>query len=342
MKRFFKFLISIFLTISLISVLIFLNASFELSKEMGKPANYLIKTIYQASTQNPYLSKDKINFLILGLDERNDSLEVTQTTDTIILASLNLKTFKINTISLPRDLWDYQLNTKINQIYPLSLTQSDKFSYIKENFKTITGQNIDHVLIIKTDSLIDFVKLIGGVDLNLDIGFIDHQYPNPDYIASPSAKIPIYKTVEFKSGQIHLDESNITEFVRSRHGGETAAQGGTDIGRIHRQQLLLEALISKIKSGFFNLDSKQIIGLYQLWDQKIIKDISDTQALQVFSSIGNNFSKLELNKIDIKIGNSQKDGLIYHPIKFINPQWVYLPSDDKYLLLQTFIKESLN
>lgn len=341
MKRFFKFLISFFLGILLISILIFLNASFELSKELGKPANYLIKTIYQASTQNPYLSKDKINFLILGLDERNDSLEVTQTTDTIILASLNLKTFKINTISLPRDLWDYQLNTKINQIYPLSLTQSDKFSYIKENFKSITGQNIDHVLIVKTDSLIDFVKLIGGVDLNLDIGFIDHQYPNPDYIASPSAKIPIYKTVEFKSGQIHLDESNITEFVRSRHGGETAAQGGTDIGRIHRQQLLLEALISKIKSGFFNLDSKQIIGLYQLWDQKIIKDISDTQALQVFSSIGNNFSKIDLNKIDIKIGNNQKDGLIYHPTKFINSQWVYIPSDKDYKSLGEFINSSI-
>lgn len=342
MKRLFKFFISGILFISLIFVLIFLNASFELSKSMGKPANYLIKTIYQASSQNPYLSKDKINFLVLGLDERNDSLEVTQTTDTIILVSLNLKTFKINTISLPRDLWSYQLNNKINQIYPLSLNQTDKIAFIKENFKYITGQDIDHILIVKTDNLIDFVKLIGGVDLNLDIGFVDHQYPNPDYIASPSAKIPIYKTVEFKSGQIHLDESNITEFVRSRHGGETAAQGGTDIGRIHRQQLLLEAVISKVKSDSFSLTSQQLSSLYKLWDQKIIKDVSDVQAIQMLSVIGNNFFNLNLNKIDIKIGNNQKDGLIYHPTKFINSQWVYLPSDDKYLLLQNFIKESIN
>ena len=341
MHRFFKFIISSFLIFFLVLILIFLNSSFEISKSVGKPANYLIKTIYQASTKNPYLSKDKINFIVLGLDERNDSLEVTQTTDTIIFVSLNLKTFKLNMVSLPRDLWSYNINTKINQIYPLSLEQPDKFSYIKDNFKSITGQDIDHVLIVNTNNLIDFVKLIGGVDLNLDVGFIDNLYPNPDYIASPSANIPIYKTVEFKSGQIHLDESNITEFVRSRHGGETAALGGTDIGRIHRQQLLLEAIISKIKSNSFIPTQDQLFGLYKLWDQEITKDINDIQIFQIFSSISSGFSNLSLNKIEIKIGDSQKDGLIYHPTKFINSQWVYLPSDSEYKSLQEFINSSI-
>lgn len=341
MHRFFKFIISSFLIFSLVLTLIILNSSFEISKSIGKPANYLIKTIYQASTKNPYISQDKINFLVLGLDERNDSLEVTQTTDTIMFVSLNIKTLKINTISLPRDLWAYNLNAKINQIYPLSLKESDKFAYIKENFKFITGQKIDHVLVVNTDNLIDFVKLIGGVDLNLDVGFIDKQYPNPDYIASPSASIPIYKTIEFKSGQIHLDESNITEFVRSRHGGETAAQGGTDIGRIHRQQLLLEAIISKIKSNSFILDKNQLSGLYQLWDQRITKDISDTQIFQILSAFNTGFTNLSLNKIEIKIGDTQKDGLIYHPNKFINSQWVYLPSDSEYKSLQEFINSSI-
>ena len=341
MKHFFKFIISSFLIVFLILTLFFLNASFEVSKAIGKPANYLIKTIYQASTKNPYISKDKIIFLVLGLDERNDSLEVTQTTDTIILVSLNLKTFKLNTISLPRDLWSYEINNKINQIYPLSLEQPNKFDFIKEKFKYITGQNIDHVFIINTNNLIDFVKLIGGIDLNLDIGFIDNKYPNPDYIASPSASIPIYKTVEFKSGLIHLDESNITEFVRSRHGGQTAAQGGTDISRIHRQQLLIEAIISKVKSDSLISEVPQISGLYQLWDQKIIKDISDIQAFQIFSVINTGFSNLNLNNIDIKIGENQKDGLIYHPDTFINKQWVYLPSDQEYKSLKEFINNSI-
>ncbi|MPN37580.1 hypothetical protein SDC9_185100 [bioreactor metagenome] len=196
-------------------------------------------------------------------------------------------------------------------------------------------------MIINTNNLINFVKLIGGVDLNLDIGFIDKKYPNPDYIASPSASIPIYKTIEFKAGQIHLDESNITEFVRSRHGGETAAQGGTDIGRIHRQQLLLEAIISKIKSNSFIPDKNQLAGLYKLWDQEIVKDINDTQVFQILSTFNSGLSNLSLNKIEIKIDDSQKDSLIYHPTKFINSQWVYLPSDKEYKALQDFINSSI-
>lgn len=338
MHRFLKFIFTFIAISTIVVILVFLNATFEISKSIGKPANYLIKTLFSASKENPYLSKDKINFIVLGLDERNDSLEVTQTTDTIMFVSLSLKDFKINTISLPRDLWYYDINAKINQIYPLSLDQPDKFIFIKEKFKNITGQDIDHVLVINTNNLIDFVKLIGGVDLDLDIGFVDNQYPNPDYIADPSSGAPIYKTVEFKSGPVHLDESNITEFVRSRHGGETASQGGTDIGRIHRQQLLQEAIIDKIKSGSFEIQKSNLLGLYQLWDQKIIKDVSDVQLFQIFSTINSNFSNLSLNKIEIKIGETQKDGLIYHPNKFINSQWVYLPSDPEYKSLKEFIQ----
>jgi anionic cell wall polymer biosynthesis LytR-Cps2A-Psr (LCP) family protein len=342
MRRLFKFLITFFIALTIISVLLFLNASFEISKSLGQPTNYLIKTIYQASKSNPYLSKDKLNFIILGLDERNDSLEVTQTTDTIMFASFNLKTSKINTISLPRDLWSYDINAKINEIYPLSLKESDKFSFIKDKFKKIINQDIDHVVVMSTDNLIEFVKIIGGVDINLEQGFVDKQYPNPEYIKTPSKDIPIYKTIEFKSGPIHLDESNITEFVRSRHGGETVAQGGTDLARIKRQQLLIEAIIVKIKSGQFIQTESQITSLYKFWNQSLIKDITDVSALQIVSVASPNLSNLSLNKIELEIGETAKTGVIYHPIKFTNKQWVYLPVDDQYQKLQEFIKTSIN
>lgn len=343
MRRLFKFLFTLFIVLTLVFILSFLNASFRLSKSLGKPSNYLIKTIYSASKNNTYASKDKINFIILGLDERNDSLEVTQTTDTIIFASLNLKTSKINTVSLPRDLWSYDLNSKINEIYPLSLKEADKFSFIKNHFQKLINQDIDHVVIITTDNLIEFVKVINGVDLTLEKGFIDNQYPNPDYIKDPSSDAPIYKTIEFKSGLIHLDESNITEFVRSRHGGETAAQGGTDIARIQRQQLLIEAILEKIKTGtFITTDESQFINLYHFWDKNLVKDITDVNAFQIISTISPIISNISLNKIELEIGETPKTGVIYHPLKFINKQWVYLPVDDQYQKLQEFIKTNIN
>jgi len=313
-----------------------------ISKKMGKEINYLPKVIANIKEDNKYSNKEKINFMILGLDERNDSLEKTETTDTIIFASLNLKNYKINTISLPRDLWSYSLNQKINEIYPQSLNQADKFSYIKDNFKYITGQDIDHVIIINTNSLVDFVKLIGGVDLNLDQGFIDNKYPNPEYIKNPSKEVPVYKTIEFKSGPVHLDESNITEFVRSRKGGETAAQGGTDIARIQRQQLLIEAIIDKIKSGKAIQNPSQVFDFYKFWDQKIIKDITDIDVIEIFSLLDKNISNLSINKSEIKVGETNKDGLIYHPTKFINKQWVFIPSTQDYQGLHEFIGQSTN
>ena len=42
----------------------------------------------------------------------------------------------------------------------MSLNQTDKIAFIKENFKYITAQDIDHVLIVKTDNLIDFKEAL--------------------------------------------------------------------------------------------------------------------------------------------------------------------------------------
>mgnify|MGYP001806047930 CR=1 FL=1 len=326
---FFTFLFSIILFLSLIS------------RSIGQQPSYLIETIYSSIKSNPYKSMDKINFLILGLDKRDDVLEKTVTTDTIIFASFNLKTFKLNLISTPRDLWFYEKETKINGLYPISLETNNSFDFLKQNFEILYGQKINHILVITTDNLIKFVDIIGGVDLNLEKGFIDNQYPNPEYIKNPSSNIPIYKTISFSSGQIHLDKTNVTEFVRSRKSSETAADGGTDIGRIKRQQLLIEAILAKIKSGDFVKNKSQLNDLYSFWSRDITKTISNLDAIQIGLALNKNIDLISINKIDIPVGQNAKTGIIYHPNKFINKQWVFITNDDKYKDFQKFISESI-
>ena len=312
------------------------------SKTIGKSPNYLLETIRDSAKSNPYESKDKINFLILGLDKRDDSLEKTTTTDTIIFASLDLKSYKLKLISTPRDLWFYPKNTKINGLYPMALeTGSDQFNFLKTNFQQLYGQSIDHVVIITTDNLINFVNLIGGVDLYLEKGFTDNQYPNPDYIKNPVPSIPKYKTISFPSGQIHLDQTNITEFVRSRKGAETAIQGGTDIGRIQRQQLLIEAILAKVKSGQLINNFDQIKNLYYFWDKDLSKTLTDKDIIQIADVLGENITQISINKIDIPIGTTAKNGIIYHPNKFINKQWVFITADEQYQAFQKFINDSI-
>lgn len=337
--------------ITLVFVLALIGISFAgfhfgvkyLAKNLNQSPEYVTDFVKQVShsTGNPYKDKEKINFMILGLDKRDDLLEKTQTTDTLIFASSNLKDYKVSLISIPRDLWFYDINAKVNEVYPQSLGQSDQFGFIKEKFQKLTGQDIDHVLVLTTDNLIQFVNLIGGVDVTLEQGFTDNQYPNPDYIKNPKSGAPIYKTVEFSAGQIHLDQSNITEFVRSRHGGETVAQGGTDLARIQRQQLLIQAVLDKIKSGKFISHPSQVFDYYRFWNENLSKDISDIQVIQIASLIGENFNKISLNKLEIKVGASAKDGLIYHPTTFINKQWVFIPSDKDYKSFQQFFSDSI-
>lgn len=341
--KLFKIIIKIIFSIIFLIIFSATIASSIISRSIGKSPNYLIETIYNSVKSNPYQSQSKINFLILGLDKRDDALEKTTSTDTIIFASLDLKTSKLNLISTPRDLWFYEKETKINNIYPLSLESGqNKFDFLKSNFEKLYGQQIDHVIIISTDNLINFVNIIGGVDLYLEKGFIDDQYPNPEYIKNPSPSIPIYKTIEFPSGWIHLDSSNITEFVRSRKSAETAAQGGTDIGRIQRQQLLIDTLLNKIKSGTFINSTDQLKNLYFFWQNDISKTLSDTDVLQIGLILNKNLKNISLNKIEIPIGTNSTNGIIYHPEKTnFTKQWIFTTNDDKYQSFHQFISEKI-
>lgn len=342
--KLFKIITKIILSIIFLIIFSVVIISSIISRSIGKSPNYLIETVYNSVKSNPYQSQNKINFLILGLDKRDDSLEKTTTTDTIIFASLDLKTFKLNLISTPRDLWFYEKEIKINNLYPLSLeSNQDKFDFLKSNFEILYGQPINHVIIISTDNLISFVNIIGGIDLYLEKGFTDDQYPNPEYIKNPSPLIPIYKTIEFPSGWVHLDSSNITEFVRSRKSAETVAEGGTDIGRIQRQQLLIDTLLNKIKSGDFINTTDQLKNLYFFWQNDISKTLSDTDALQIGLILNKNLKNISLNKIEIPIGINSTDGVIYHPEKTnFTKQWIFTTNDDKYQSFQNFINQSIN
>ena len=342
--KLFKIIIKIIFTVIFLIIFSATILSSIISRSIGKSPNYLIETVYNSIKSNPYQSQNKINFLILGLDKRDDALEKTTTTDTIIFASLDLKTFKLNLISTPRDLWFYEKETKINNLYPLSLEPGQNtFDFLKSNFEKLYGQPINHVIIISTDNLINFVNIIGGVDLYLEKGFIDDQYPNPEYIKNPSPSIPIYKTVEFPSGWVHLDSSNITEFVRSRKSAETAAQGGTDIGRIQRQQLLIDTLLNKIKSGTFINSRDQLKNLYFFWQNDISKTLYDTDVLQIGLVLNKNLKNISLNKIEIPIGTNNNNGIIYHPEKnSFTKQWIFTTNDDKYQSFQNFVNQSIN
>jgi len=322
----------------IIAVIFFTTFSY-ISQKTNRSFFYFPKIFYSALKQNNV--SDHFNIIILGLDRRNDWLEKTETTDTIIFSQVNFQQSKIHLFSLPRDLWDYYTNTKINEIYPLSLKKTnniEKYSYISDNFASISGQPIDHVLILTTDNLKQLADILGGVDLYLENGFIDKKYPNEAYIQNPNSGAPIYKTVEFKSGWAHLDSSNITEFVRSRKSTETASSGGTDLGRIERQQQLVNTLIDKLRSNLVQ-KPKLIFMLYNYWES-LEHNFSDTELATYFIKYALSLKNINIVRHPIISGEDPND-LLYHPTKFKNSQWVFIPQDEKYKSFQEYISQSL-
>jgi LCP family protein required for cell wall assembly len=332
-----KIFIIILFIIDIIAVLTCLFLRY-LSSNTHTDLLYFPKLLFQ--TQKPPTLSPGFNFMILGLDPRNDSLEKTETTDTIIFANLSPK-LKINLVPIPRDLWDYYLNTKINQIYPLSIGRTDQFPYIQNQYQQLTGQKIDRTVVITTQNLIDLVKLIGGVDVYLDKGFVDNQYPNPAYIVNPSPEISKYITIEFPQGKVNLNESNVTQFVRSRKSADTAILGGTDLGRIERQQLLIDALLNKLKSYDYIHHPQLLFNLYNFFHSDLQTNFTDSDLFGLGCKTYNEIKNISLNKILIPTGEDPKNDLIYHPKTFINSQWVYITQDKDYRRFQEFIGSSI-
>jgi anionic cell wall polymer biosynthesis LytR-Cps2A-Psr (LCP) family protein len=183
--------------------------------------------------------------------------------------------------------------------------------------------------------------LIGGVDVILESTYTDIQYPNPDYVAKPSNKIPMYITVTYNQGQNHLDENNVTPFVRSRKGQFADGSGSTDIGRVIRQQLLVDAIFSKIKSPDFLSNPQNIISLYNFWHQNIKSTLTDHELISLALSNPALLSNITLHKGVIPTGNNPQTDIIYHPATFSNPQWVFVPYDKTLSKLQEYISNFL-
>ncbi|MCL4383992.1 LCP family protein [Patescibacteria group bacterium] len=300
------------------------------------PLNLFLNAYRHKNDLPPHL-----NFLVLGLDPRDDILEKTSTTDTIMLVSFQSGKDTVKTVSLPRDLWDYQFHRKINNLYPyFKDDQKDPhyLSSINRELSNITGQKIDYDIVITTSSLRDLLNIVGGLDLYLPTGFRDDEFPNPAYIASPSANIPKYKTVEFKTGWVHLDASNVTDFVRSRHASDSPDTGGTDIGRIRRQQLVIAALIDKLKSSKNVSVFKK---LYQFWKTEITTNISDETLLSLALNNYRSIRQISFQKYELPIKDEKSPGVIYYPGVYTERQWAFIPTEKDYSSLKAYLAQVL-
>lgn len=170
------------------------------------------------------------NILLLGVDTNGpNTLPFSGVrSDTIVILSIDVKNKSVNAISIPRDSKVYLADghgiQKINSAYALG--------GIELTVKTIEetlGIKLHNYIIVNAQGVRELIDALGGIPIHID----SNMHYNDD-----SAKLHI----NLKKGDYVLDGKQSEEYLRYRKD----ALG--DIGRVHRQQKFLKALIEKVKS----------------------------------------------------------------------------------------------
>ncbi len=294
-----------------------------------------IEEINQFKSKNIEQSNGQTNILILGVGGQNH--DGPDLTDTIIVASFSHVSQKITLLSVPRDIWIPTLNAKINSVYHYGETVQTGGGLLltKSAISQIIDQPIHYAIMIDFSLFQKSIDLLDGIDVTVDFGFTDNDYPiagkeNDTCGNDPQARCR-YETITFAPGLQHMDGTTALKFVRSRH-----AQGdqGTDFARSQRQEKVIAAFKQKLLSLSVTSHPKLYYQLYEQITQSIHTDFPrDMYPKAMFFGLKSRSWPIHSYTL------STPDQLSHPPIspEYLN-QWVLIPKDNRPENITNYVK----
>ncbi|MCM1245164.1 MAG: LCP family protein [Roseburia sp.] len=195
-----------------------------------------------------------INVLLVGGDkdpDEQDKDDVSRRSDSMMIATLDMKHKKLKVTSLMRDMY-----VEIPGHGSHKLNAAHRFGGIKLLYETIAsnfGIKMNGYAEVNFDAFVDVISAVGGVEATLTeseaVNLNDTNY------------IKRKKFRNVKVGKQVLNGYQALGYCRIRHGkwknGHypavlTASGKGDDYGRAERQRLVMQALLKKIKSMSLN------------------------------------------------------------------------------------------
>lgn len=243
---------------------------------------------------------ERINTLVLATDKGE------MLTDTIILASVNTKSKKINLLSFPRDtLVKYNGRTvMINSVYGKG-QEGERHMAVIDVVREITGLPVNYYVVVKPDGFRNVVDALGGV-------YIDVPQDMEYHDSTPGQDLHI----SLKKGYQLLDGDKAEQFTRFR-GYPTA-----DLGRIEAQQTFLKELFKqKVNAGLV----LKAPGLYKA----IAKNVETNFSASSVPSMVKIITSFSENSVDT-----------YRlPGRGVNNRIVYNEAETKKLIEEVFLSE---
>ncbi|MEP7167464.1 MAG: LCP family protein [Candidatus Woesebacteria bacterium] len=317
--------------IALILALFLMSALYlrVVSTNSGIAVPTLLQVVTQGKNTSLPQTDGHTNILVLGTDALANRDEQSKLTDTIMVLSVNSAQGKIDTFSIPRDLWIASQSAKINGLY-----EKGQEPLIRSVVGDITGLTIHRVIVMDIATVGKLIDAFGGLDVNVERSFVDYKFPRSDVdvrVERDPAKL--YETIAFTKGIEHMSGDRALRFIRSRHSLDLVE--GTDDARVKRQQRVIEALLSKIKDPLIIRNPEQLGHILEIYRT----DIESGLPLQEASGLGwsflqrGQFPKLVPHQFTTREGD--KNGVFTHPDRFPGGVWVYLPVDPTYTQIRT-------
>ena len=183
-----------------------------------------------------WAGSERINILLLGIDQRDDEREsgLPTRSDTLIVVSIDPITKSAAMISFPRDLW-VQIpgfagrEERINAAYrfgELSKQEGGGPGAAARTIEANFGLKVPYYAIVDFRGFQEVVNLAGGVVVDVPRPLRDDEYPTEDYGV---------ERVYFAPGPQLMDGITALKYARTRHADN-------DFGRMARQQQVLMAL----------------------------------------------------------------------------------------------------
>ncbi len=317
-----KLLIGAAVFIALYIVYVFLSsiitghAPNSISRLQRVPVLGNLGSLFTSRTRLDGESKDRVNILVLGM--AGAKYEGVYLTDTNIIASFKPSTGQIALVSFPRDLVvpvKGRGYPKINSLnaYGEADKKNNGANFASDILSDTFDIPIHYTVRIDFDGFRELVDEIGGLEVDVPRGFIDTQFPGPDFG---------FRTVSFSSGKQILSGQKSLEYARSRHGSNGE---DSDFARARRQQIILAAIKTQLLNGDLIKSPKNIASLYRTVNEYVNTNFKISEMIRIIELVRNSDQTEVITRVIdnnpfglLSEGNGPDGGYILHPKTFGN------------------------
>ncbi len=330
------FFVAVLLTILAIGGLLFYRAdqlvqrfakAAELSKaEVLEQAQTAMTSLQNYYNAEPETLPSRYTLLLLGSDLVTGKDSEAELTDTLMLLRLDLEAARVDSLSLPRDLYHQDYQTRINALYYYGQERYPERpeQFPEEVLSELTGVTIDRTLLLRIGDVRELIDLAGGVEVEVTEAFRDEQFPiygvDVKRVTDPAL---LYETIEFAVGKQVMDGETALKYMRSRHSGDDQ---GTDNARGQRQQAVLAALASKLtRSADVELAGR----LYRFYLDRLSASVPLDDFLQLLARLvqiaeTRDSYELEFKQHQLSVYPHDPAGLIVNPPLWqTKNEWIY-------------------